>query len=219
MSWRSEPYFAPCLENYLKSLFYYVKIVCMFVGMNAPVCQFLFSLFPLHSSQVTVITVLGMTQASADSAQQESVKTPRTWKQRIQFLLVEWVPFCWFDQFPSKYVLPRKVPSLNSRPKTFQSKLQHSISLYLEDISNDFQTLASLGWYILKLIYAAGMPTKSHCIQLLSLQAKVVSGRNLAQELQGASALAGWTASLFHDFYIVFTLFMIFAFILISKLH
>lgn len=39
--------------------------------------HFSFSIFfPLHSSQVTVIAGLGMAQASADSAQQESGKTP-----------------------------------------------------------------------------------------------------------------------------------------------
>lgn len=39
--------------------------------------HFSFSIFfPLHSSQVTVISGLGMAQASADSAQQESGKTP-----------------------------------------------------------------------------------------------------------------------------------------------
>lgn len=39
-------------------------------------CAYFSILFPLHSSQVTVITGFGMTQASADSAQQESGKTP-----------------------------------------------------------------------------------------------------------------------------------------------
>lgn len=104
-----------------------------------------------------------------------------TWKQRLQFQLLEWVPFCWFDQFPSKHVLPRKVPSLNSQRKSFQSKLQPSFSLHFIDITKHFQNLASLSWYILKLIYAVRMSTKSHNWSVIAIL-----------ELLGASALAGW---------------------------
>lgn len=152
----------------------------MFVRMNAPVCQFFIQLISTalqpghgyHWSQDDA----GQCWLSSAGVSENS----HTWKQRLQFQLVEWVPSCWFDQFPNKYVLPRKVPSLNSHWKTFQSKLQHSISLQLVDITKHFQTLASLLWYILKLIYAVCMPTKSHCNQLLGLQAKLVSGCNLA---------------------------------------
>lgn len=66
-------------ENHLRAkkfilLRQYLMYICKdeFSGLAI----FLFSLFQLHSSQITVITGLVMTQASADSAQQETVKTP-----------------------------------------------------------------------------------------------------------------------------------------------
>lgn len=54
-------------------------------------------------------------------------ENPYTWKQRLQFQRVEWVPFCWFDWFPSKDVLHKTVPNQNSQ-QIIQSKLHHRIS-------------------------------------------------------------------------------------------
>lgn len=66
-------------------------------------------------------------------------ENPHTWKQRFQFHRVDWVPFCWFDRFPSKYVLPKKVPSHNSQQKIIQSKLHHSVSLlHVLDVTKHF---------------------------------------------------------------------------------
>lgn len=124
-------------ENNLRvKTFYYVRIVCMFVRMNASVSQFLFiqlisiALQPGHSYHWSHDDAGQYWLSSARVSENSHTK-----KQRLQFQLVEWVPFCRFDQFPSKYVLPRKVPSLNSQQKAFQSKLQHSISLHLVDIA------------------------------------------------------------------------------------
>lgn len=95
----------------------------MFVRMIAPVCQFLFSLFPLYSSQVTVINGLGMTQASADSAQQESVKTPTHESRDYNFSLLSEFHFAGLinSQANMSYLEKCQASTVNVRPSSQNS--------------------------------------------------------------------------------------------------
>lgn len=138
--------------------------------MNSPVWQFF--LFSLFSSALQPDPGYHWSGDDAGQCWLGSAgdrENSHTWKQRLQFQLLEWAPCCWFDRFPSKHVLPRQVPSLNSQRKSFQSKLQPSFSLRLIDITKHFQNLASLSWYILKLIYAVCMSTKSHIWSVIAI--------------------------------------------------
>lgn len=80
--------------------------------------HFLFSLFPLHFSQVTVITGRGMTQASADSAQQESVKTPTHESRDYNFSLLSEFHFAGLIDFQASltYLEKCQASTVNGQP-------------------------------------------------------------------------------------------------------
>lgn len=100
-----------------KNFFYCVKLyVCK--RMNAPVCQVFIqfistALQPGHSYHWSWYDA-GQCWLSSAGVSENS----HTWKQRLQFQLLEWGPFCWFDQFPSKFSLPKKrqASTVNERP-------------------------------------------------------------------------------------------------------